>query len=88
MPSVKRSQASEPMPTAQENWELRSRRETFLERSWTLERTERTVWMAEGEDELMVRTRKVAAFVRGFWTAWGTLMVLDLVMFLSDGVDE
>lgn len=30
--------------------------------------------MAEG-DESMVRTRKVAAFVRGAWTAWGTLMV-------------
>lgn len=59
-----------------------------MERSWTLARTERTVWMAEGDDELMVRTRKVAVFVRGFWTAWGTLMVLDLAVFLEDEEDE
>jgi hypothetical protein len=52
-----------------------------------LERTDRTVLMAEG-DELMVRTRKVAAFVRGAWTAWGTLMVLEFFVFFKDDADE
>jgi hypothetical protein len=42
-----------------------------------LESTDRTVLMAEGDEELMVRMRKVADLVRGASTAWGRLMVED-----------
>lgn len=74
---MRRSHAAEPMPTVTLKLELRSRMETFLERSWMLARAERMVLREEGEEGLaMVRTRKVADLVRGAWTGWGTFIVV------------
>ena len=71
---VSEDQIFAPMPTVHANWAERSRMETFLVRSETEARVERTVERAEvglGKDLLMVRTRKVAWRVRGASTAWG-----------------
>lgn len=60
---VKPSQIEPPMPTAQVNLALASRKETSLARLETLASVERTVNIAEGD--VTVRTRKVACRVVG-----------------------
>lgn len=84
---TRRSHAAEAMPTVTEKLELRSRMETFLERSSMLARAERIVLREDGEG-LIVRTRKVADFVRGAWTGWGTFIVVvkGLVVCGDEGV--